>query len=161
MFIGTNNLILDGKHRMSMPARYRERIKDLCGGNLVVAPAAPIVSPDGSLVPSKNLWLYPASEWEQVMDQVMRLPATSALGRKMQQQFLGNAEEVSLDAGGRLLLPARLREYAGIEKNIALVGQGKRFEIWGQAAHDADTGFDDDSLVSTEQVVDQMNQLAL
>jgi MraZ protein len=160
-FLGTNNLNLDGKHRMSMPSRYRERIKDLSGGNMVVSPAAPLIVPgkDPQLEPC--LWLYTSTEWETVMQQVMALPSTNAIGRMMHRQFLGNAEEVSLDAGGRVLLPARLREYAGIEKNIVLIGQGKKFEIWDEAKLDSQSGWDVGSEVATEQVVAQLNQLAL
>lgn len=161
MFIGTNNLILDGKHRMSVPARYRDRIKDLCGGNMVVAPAAPLIVQGSNPTPVKCLWLYTANEWELVMQQILRLPSLDPVGRMMQQQFLGNAEEVSLDAGGRLLLPARLREYAAIEKNIALVGQGKKFEIWDEVHWLEQQGWDIGNVGSTEQVIAQLNELSL
>jgi len=160
-FLGTNNLNLDGKHRMSMPARYRERIKDVCGGNMVVSPAAPLIVPGQNPLPEQCLWLYTANEWEAVMQQVMALPSTNPVGRMMQRQFLGNAEEINLDAGGRLLLPSRLREYAGIEKNIVLIGQGKKFEIWDEQLRNEQAGWDIGAAGSTEQVVAQLNELSL
>ena len=161
MFYGTNNLTLDGKHRMAVPAKYRERIKDLCGNNMVVAPAAPLVSADKGLVVSEYLWLYTADQWAVVAQQVMGLSATVPANRRMQQMFLGGAEEVSVDSTGRLLLPARLREFAKIEKNVALVALGNKFEIWAEDAFVAHQNLDNDSLVSTEQVVEQLNQLVL
>ena len=75
--------------------------------------------------------------------------------------FLGNAEEVMIDAGGRLLLPARLREQMGITKNVVLVALGNKFEVWAEEAFNDNQNLDNDSLVSTEQVVEQLNQLVL
>ncbi len=146
---------------MAMPASYRARIKDSCGGNMVVAPAAPLVSAEGGLVASNYLWLYTADEWEKVASQVLRLGSTNPVNRKMQQMFLGGAEEVSIDTGGRILLPARLRKLAGIEKNVALIALGNKFEIWAESVWEDSQLPDGDSLVSTEQVVEQLDKLEL
>lgn len=144
---------------MTMPAGYRERIKDMCAGRMVLTPTAPILNDDGSFLLTPSLWLYPMNEWEQVYKQVMALPSTSPVGRKMQHLFIAKAEEVALDAGGRVLLPAQLREYAKIDKQLVILGQGKKFEIWSETEWESVNGFDDNTLVTSEQLIEQINQV--
>ena len=128
---------------------------------MVMSPAAPLIVSGQAPITERCLWLYTSDEWEVVMRQVMALPSTNPVGRMMQRQFLGNAEEVGLDAGGRVLLPARLREYACIEKNIVLVGQGNKFEIWDEPLRDECMGWDTGVAGTSEQVVAQLNDLSL
>ena len=119
IFRGINNLALDAKGRMAMPARYRERLMETCGGRLVVT-----VDKDSCLL------VYPLPEWEIIEAQLIALPSLNKQARLLQRLLIGHATEVELDSQGRILLPTMLREYAGMEKKLVLIGQGKKFEIW-------------------------------
>lgn len=119
IFRGINNLALDAKGRMAMPARYRERLMETCGGRLVVT-----VDKDSCLL------VYPLPEWEIIEAQLIALPSLNKQARLLQRLLIGHATEVELDSQGRILLPTMLREYAKMDKKLVLIGQGKKFEIW-------------------------------
>ncbi len=121
IFRGINNLALDAKGRMAMPARYRERLMETCGGRLVVT-----VDRDRCLL------VYPLPEWEIIESQLVNLPSLNKQARLLQRLLIGHATEVELDSQGRILLPTMLREYADLDKKIVLIGQGKKFEIWDE-----------------------------
>ncbi len=121
IFRGINNLALDAKGRMAMPARYRERLMETCGGRLVVT-----VDRDRCLL------VYPLPEWEIIESQLVNLPSLNKQARLLQRLLIGHATEVELDSQGRILLPTMLREYAELDKKIVLIGQGKKFEIWDE-----------------------------
>jgi len=126
MFRGANPLTLDVKGRMVMPTRYRERLQERCGGNLVVT-----VDKDQCLL------IYPFPDWEEIERKVMRLPSMNVHARQLQRLMVGNATELELDAHGRILLPANLREFAFLTRDAMLIGQGVRFELWDEARWNA------------------------
>ena len=100
---GTNDVSLDLKGRMAIPARYKDVIKDESDGQLIVT---------RSLF-DKCLWIYPTSEWENVVESLGALPTiTDPLCRTIQRIVLGSAVFCSLDAQGRILIPQELRTEA-------------------------------------------------
>jgi len=119
MFRGVSQLSVDAKGRIAVPARYRDALNESCQGQLVVT-----VDRDGCLL------LYPAPEWERIEQSLMSRPNMNPQVRKLQRLLVGHATECDLDGQGRLLLPPPLREFAGLSKRVALVGQGNKFEIW-------------------------------
>jgi MraZ protein len=121
-FRGINNISVDAKGRMAMPARYRERLLDGCGGKLVVT-----VDRDHCLL------VYPLPEWEIIENKLIQLPSLNKQARLLQRLLIGHATELDMDAQGRILLPSILREYAGIEKKAVIIGQGKKLEIWDES----------------------------
>ncbi len=121
MFRGVSPINVDAKGRMAMPAKYRERLQELCEGRLVLT-----VDFD------KCLMLFPEGEWDQLERKLVRLPSLNPRARRLQRLLLGYASECELDGNGRILLPAVLRQYAGLDKRIVLVGQGNKFEIWNE-----------------------------
>jgi len=121
IFRGINNLAVDAKGRMAMPARYRERLMEICGGRMVVT-----VDKDRCLL------VYPLPEWEDIEAQLVALPSLNKQARLLQRLLIGHATEVELDSQGRILLPSMLREYANMDKKLVLIGQGKKFEIWDE-----------------------------
>lgn len=122
MFRGVNSVNLDAKGRMAIPARYRDKITAHCGGCLVAT-----IDTE-----ARCLLLYPVEEWEIIQAKVEALPSFNPAARRIQRLLIGHATDIEMDASGRLLLPAPLREYAELEKKVVLLGQGKKFEIWSE-----------------------------
>ncbi len=123
-FRGINPINLDAKGRMAIPSRYREQLSVHCAGQMVVT-----IDTD-----SRCLLLYPVHEWEEIQEKIEALPNFDKGVRRIQRLLLGHATDVELDANGRMLLSAPLREYAQLEKKVILLGQGKKFEIWSESA---------------------------
>lgn len=120
MFRGVNTINLDAKGRMAMPARYRDQLQSQCGGHLVA-------TIDTS---ARCLLLYPVQEWEEIQRKIESLPSFNPTSRRVQRLLIGHATDLELDNSGRILLPQTLREYAGLQKHVALIGQGKKLELW-------------------------------
>ncbi|MDQ5911594.1 MAG: transcriptional regulator MraZ [Pseudomonadota bacterium] len=123
MFRGINPLLLDAKGRLSMPTRYRQHLLDAADGQLILT-----VDRDRCLL------LYPLPVWEEVERKLIQLSSVNARARALKRLLLGHAEECGMDASGRILLPAPLREFANLDKRVVLVGQGNKFEIWNEQA---------------------------
>ncbi|THB71632.1 MAG: transcriptional regulator MraZ [Gammaproteobacteria bacterium] len=123
-FRGSTNLNLDAKGRLSFPARYRERLAEICDGHLVVTV---------DLNKDPCLRIYPLPDWQEIEQKVMSAGSTKSM-RIIQRFFVGQATECDLDGNGRILVPPTLREYAKLEKKAVLVGQGKGFELWSEEA---------------------------
>jgi MraZ protein len=123
VFRGATKIALDDKGRMVVPVRHRERLAERSEGQLIVT-----VNLDG-----QSLLIFATSDWEPVERRIMALPAFEPLSDRLQHLMIGHATELTLDGHGRVLLPPELREFAQIERNAMLVGQGNRFELWQEA----------------------------
>lgn len=109
-----------------MPAKYRQQLLEFGGGHMVL-----------TIDRDRCLLLYPLPVWEEVERKLIQLSSTNTRARALKRLLLGHAEECGLDASGRILLPAPLREFANLEKQVVLVGQGNKFEIWNEQAWNA------------------------
>jgi MraZ protein len=123
VFRGGSTVKLDAKGRLALPTRFRPIITERYEGRLVVT-----VHDDGCLL------LYPQPIWEEIEDELVRTANPERIVRDMQRMLLGYATEVDMDGNGRILLAPRLREFANLDKTVALVGVGKKFEIWNEEA---------------------------
>ncbi|MCY4745475.1 division/cell wall cluster transcriptional repressor MraZ [Pelomonas sp. UHG3] len=123
VFQGASNLALDAKGRLGVPTRHREVLQLLCGGRLTITK-----HPDGCLM------LFPRPTWETFRDKVASLPMSAAGWKRV---FLGNAMDVEIDSAARVLISPELRESAGLDKDVVLLGMGSHFEIWDKKAHAA------------------------
>ena len=121
-FRGVSNLSLDAKGRIVLPARYRERLTEICDGELIVT-----IDTD-----QPCLLIYPLPEWEQIEEKIESLPSFNATTRRIQRLLIGHATESQVDAAGRMLLSNPLRDYARLDKKVVLIGQGKKFELWDE-----------------------------
>ena len=121
MFRGPSKVTLDAKGRLAIPSRHRERILTRANGALVAT-----VDRDYCLL------IYPLPEWEEVERKLVRLPSLNKVARKLQRLMLGYATELEMDSQGRILLPKEHREFAGIERDAILIGQGNKFELWDE-----------------------------
>jgi MraZ protein len=122
MFRGVHNINLDAKGRMAIPARYRQLLQERDNGSLVVT----IDTEETCLM------VYPLNEWEPIQAKLEALPSFNPTARRIQRLIIGHATDIDMDASGRLLLPAPLREYAGLDKKMIMMGQGKKFELWDE-----------------------------
>ena len=122
MFQGAAALNLDAKGRMAIPARHRDALQSLAEGRLVI-----------TAHPHRCLLLYPAPAWEPIRAQILAAPSLQVESAMVRRLLVGFAEDMELDGAGRLLISPALRQYAGLDKEIWLVGQGSHFEIWSDA----------------------------
>ena len=121
-FRGVSNLSLDAKGRIVLPARYRERLAEICDSQLVVT-----IDTD-----QPCLLIYPLPDWEDIEAKIESLPSFNPTTRRIQRLLIGHATEVEVDGNGRMLLSNPLREYAQLGKKVVLIGQGKKFELWDE-----------------------------
>ena len=116
MFRGINSITIDTKGRMALPSRYRELLSE-----------SMVVTIDTE---ETCLLLYPEAEWQKIEMSLQKLPSFNPAARRIQRLLIGHATDVDLDAQGRILLPLELRQYAQLQKQTVLIGQGNKFEIW-------------------------------
>ena len=121
MFRGATKVTLDAKGRVAIPTRYRERIAARCEGQLVAT-----VDRDYCLL------IYPYPDWEEIERKLVRLPSLNKQARRLQRLMVGYATEIDIDGHGRILLPRELREFAGLDRQAILIGQGNKFELWDE-----------------------------
>jgi len=126
VFRGVAQLNLDSKGRLAVPARFRDALTARCSGHLVVTADS-----------DRCLLIYPLPDWEPIEQKLMALSSFNAQIRELQRRLVGYAEEVVMDATGRILVPPALRNYALLEKAAVLVGQGHKFELWNKDGWDA------------------------
>lgn len=122
MFRGANKVTIDAKGRLAIPARYRERILDRCNGQLIATADR-----------DRCLLIYPLPDWEEIERKLMRLPSLNSRARRLQRLMVGHASDLELDSHGRVLLPPKLREFAELDRQAILIGQGHKFELWDEA----------------------------
>jgi MraZ protein len=120
---------LDEKGRLIVPARFRERL----GAGFVIT----IAQPDPCLA------LYPSATWGELCARLEAAPRKDDRFRRLVRHLFANTEEVACDAQGRLLIPAGLRTYAGIDREVVSIGALTRVEVWAEerlAQHAAPQG---------------------
>ena len=125
MFRGIAQLNLDSKGRLAVPARHRDALIERCGGHLVITADA-----------DHCLLIYPLPDWELIQQRLEGLSNLDARVRDLQRRLIGFAVDVDMDAAGRVLISPALRQYAQLDKNVVLVGQGKKFELWNKDSWD-------------------------
>jgi MraZ protein len=121
VFRGTSFLSLDAKGRLAIPAKQRERLSAGDGPGLIVT-----VGTDGCLL------IFPSSTWEEVERRLADLPSLDPAVQAVRRLYLGHADDVEIDSQGRILLSQYLRDLAGLDKRVALVGQGIKLELWDE-----------------------------
>ena len=117
MFMSEYNHTLDTKGRLIIPAKFRE----VLGEEFVISKGM-----DGCL------FVYANDDWNDFEQKLTSLPLINKEARQFARFFLAGAATVEVDKQGRILLPAALREFAGLEKDVVLVGVGSRVEIWSK-----------------------------
>lgn len=122
MFQGAAALNLDAKGRLAIPARHREALNGSAAGALVV-----------TAHPHRCLLLYPQPAWEPIRDKILAASSLEQQSALLKRLLVGFAREEEMDAAGRLLIAPELRQFAQLDKQVWLVGQGNHFELWSDA----------------------------
>lgn len=122
MFQGAVQLSLDSKGRLAIPARHRDILLAHFASQLVLTADA-----DGCLL------CYPQPEWQPIRDKLLKLSSLNPRIRALQRRLIGYAEDVEMDAAGRILISPALRGYAMLDKRVMLIGQGNKLELWDEA----------------------------
>jgi MraZ protein len=122
MFRGATLVNLDSKGRLAVPTRYRELLVAESQGQMVCT--IDLHQP--------CLLLYTLPEWEIIEKKLARLSSMNPNERRVQRLLLGHASECQMDNAGRLLLANTLRQHASLTKEVMLVGQFNKFELWDE-----------------------------
>lgn len=141
MFMGEYNHSIDAKGRVIIPAKFRESL----GDEFVVSQGL-----DGCL------FVYPNEEWQRFEEKLKTIPMSDKQGRKFVRFFLAGATVAEVDKQGRILIPSVLREFAGLTKDVVLVGVGTRAEIWNKERWIENTSFDD-----MDEIAEHMSGLGI
>lgn len=129
-FLGEFQHTVDAKGRLILPAKFRELLEE---GAVVVKGRDPCLA------------VYPPEEWEKVAMSTRELMRQGERERRMARALFAGATEVVPDRQGRVAIPANLREYAGIDRDVVVAGSFTHFEIWNaQRWSDESTGGDTD-----------------
>jgi MraZ protein len=121
MLRGPTKITLDAKGRLSIPTKYRERIEARCGGHLIC-----------TVDQRSCLLIYPLPDWEETERKLMRLPSLNETAQKLRGLLMGYATDLELDGHNRVLIPKEHREFAGLERQAMMFGQGNKFELWDE-----------------------------
>lgn len=122
MFLGTHYQRLDDKGRLILPAKFRDEL------------APGLVLTRGQ---EHCLTLFSTREFESVHEQMRSAPMTSKEARDYMRVFLSGASAEQPDKQGRITVPQILRKYAGLDRNIAVIGMGNRAELWDAESWEA------------------------
>ena len=143
MLIGEYEHSLDAKGRLIMPAKLREDI----GEKFIITKGL-----DGCL------FGFSQAEWNNFEEKLKTLPLTNKNARDFVRFFLSGATECEIDKQGRFLIAGNLREYAGMEKEIAIIGVGTRIEIWNKEKWKE---YNSDENISADTIAENMTMLGI
>ena len=141
MFMGEYNHTIDPKGRVIIPAKFRENL----GSQFVITKGL-----DGCL------YGYPYDTWEEVGKNFQESMQANKEARKFSRFFFASASSCDIDKQGRILIPANLRDYAGLKKDVVLAGNLTHIEIWDKDKWDADNTFED-----MDDVADKLAEIGL
>lgn len=134
---------IDAKGRLIVPSKFRE----ILGDDFVITKGL-----DGCL------FLYPVNEWKIFEQKLRTLPLTNKNARTFTRFFLGSAVDGTLDKQGRVLISSALRSFAGLDKEVVLVGVLERVEIWDKAKWDENNAVVEENM---DDIASQMEELGL
>ena len=139
VFLGTYAPRLDEKGRLILPAKFRDELE------------SGIVVTRGQ---ERCLYVFATKDFEEMHDRIRQAPITSKQGRDYLRLFLSGANAEVPDKQHRVTIPAQLRAYAGLDRDVTVIGAGNRAEIWDTAAWETyyteqEAGFAD----TTEEVI--------
>lgn len=141
MLIGEYEHSVDVKGRLIMPAKLREEI----GYKFIVTKGL-----DGCL------FVFPLKEWEIFQEKLRALPVSDKNARNFTRFFFAGAIECEIDKQGRFLVSSNLREFAGLDKDVVIIGMNSRLEIWSKEKWQQC-----DENISADEIADHMTDLGI
>lgn len=135
MFLGEHQHTLDAKGRVILPARFRERLSS----GLVFAPSQ-----------DRCIDVYPLTAFEKRVEELRAVPREDQRARAYLRFFLAGAHEEKPDSQGRVTIPQRLREYAGLDKELTVNGADQKVEIWDRTAWDEYRAQNEDAFINLD-----------
>lgn len=138
MFLGTYSPRLDDKGRLILPAKFREQL----AGGLVLTKGQ-----------ERCLTIYPMREFEEVHEKLRQAPMTDRRARDFSRILLSGATDEVPDKQGRITIPPGLRRYAGLDRELAVIGHGTRAEVWDAAAWEAYVSASEDAFAEVAEEV--------
>lgn len=141
MLIGEYYHNMDTKGRVSIPSRFRDDL----GGTFVLSKGL-----------DDCLYAYSVKEWEGFQSELLALRGADA--QKVRRFFFSGAAECEIDAQGRVVIPPNFREYAGLKKELVILGVSNRAEIWDKNKWEA---YISDSSFDSEEIAGAMERLGL
>lgn len=130
MYFGESQTVLDDKGRITIPRRLRETMNVL--GHIQWFMARGF---------DQSIFLFPRDEWDKIRLQAGRHSSMNAQAIDFRRMFFGSVAEAQADRQGRMPVPAHLREYAKLDKEVVLIGVDKNLELWSREvwrAYEAD-----------------------
>lgn len=147
MFKGHYVNSINDKGRVSIPSKFRDVLNGWAADCLVVTKGL-----------DKCLVAYAPEDWERMEKKAAALSTVRRADIIFKRHVMGSAEECQIDAQGRILVPASLREYAGLKKKCLCVGVADRFEIWDVDTYDA---YMKEALKDPESLRNELAELGL
>lgn len=140
MFLGEYAHSLDEKGRVVMPSKFRPELATGC------------VVTKGQ---ERCLYVFPQDRWEDESAAVLKLPRTDRRARNFSRSFFASASDQTLDRAGRCQIPEPLRTYAGLTKDVTVVGVADRIEIWDATTWRTVAAEADDYYADIEEVLSE------
>ncbi|MDJ0356951.1 division/cell wall cluster transcriptional repressor MraZ [Paenarthrobacter sp. PH39-S1] len=138
MFLGTHSPRLDEKGRIFLPAKFREELAD----GLVLTRGQ-----------ERCIYVFSRSEFERVHERMRQAPLSSRQARDYGRVFLSGASDEVPDKQGRVTIPPALRTYAGLGRELAVIGAGDRAEIWDATAWEEYLGEKENAYSETDEEI--------
>lgn len=123
MFYGEFEHSIDKKGRVIIPSKFRESLKEYDIEKLFITRGL-----------DKCLFIFTESEWKSQEAKFKSVSFTKSEARKFNRLYFSGASQIEFDKQGRILLPKYLKDYAGIKRDIMLIGVSNRIEIWSREA---------------------------
>jgi len=143
MFLGEYQHTLDAKGRLSLPAKFRNQL----GGSYVVVKGI-----------EKSLYVFSPSGFEAFLGQLMERGAFGKDFRAVRRSFTAGAKEDEIASAGRISIPVNQRAYDKLEREVTVIGNGDRVEIWDAAAWSA---YNSETEGRIEEVTSQLAELGI
>ncbi len=149
IFRGRFEYTIDPKGRVNIPAPFRERLLESGQDSFFLTNF------------SDCLYGFAADDWAGIEERLSRVPSTDRKKNAFVRFFLGGAVEAVPDKQGRILVPPSLRSYAGLEKEVVILGMPNRFEIWSLDRWQQEIGRFEKEVLEDRELVREISDLGI
>jgi MraZ protein len=148
VFNGRFDHAIDEKGRVSIPARFRDELQKAGHDRLYIT--------NFIFEREKMLELYPPAEWEAMVAKFARRRTGDRVAQLFETFYIGGAHEVQVDRQGRILIPTKLREFAGLERDVTFSARPNLFQLWNRATLDKILKSAEDQLLADPDLLSKL-----